>query len=191
MLHPKRTFTDKYDSYKKYKAPLVTDFNNRCGYCDAIDFWLGGSQFYHIDHFKPKSIFPQLETEYSNLVYSCPYCNIFKSNDWVAEGDIVYIDPCDDSYSVHFYRDRSGNILPETECGNYIHKKLHLYLMRHSVIWNLTRLKQLIEEIHHLISTNKEKYKSETIQRLKDRHYILTEEFFYYMGEFRKTQNSG
>jgi HNH endonuclease. len=189
MKHPKRTFLDKYDNYKKYKQPLMEDFNHRCGYCDAIDTWLGGSRFYHIDHFKPKSLFPHLETEYSNLVYSCPYCNIFKSNDWVEDEGAGYIDPCHEEYSNHFFRDRFGNIQPETKQGSFISKKLHLYLIRHSVLWNLARLEKLIVSIHELIETKK--YEGEAIQRLKERHYVLTKEFFRYMGEFRKTQNSG
>ena len=39
-------------SYKKY---LIDDFNQRCGYCDAQDYLMGGWRNFHIDHFKPQN----------------------------------------------------------------------------------------------------------------------------------------
>src|SRR5690606_14199733 len=39
---------------------------------------------------KPKSKFPSLTNVYSNLYYSCPICNTFKSDDWPNERDFIY-----------------------------------------------------------------------------------------------------
>ncbi len=40
----------------------------------------------HVDHIKPKSLYPELEFELSNLQVLCEYCNVGKSNkddtDW-------------------------------------------------------------------------------------------------------------
>lgn len=182
---PKRTCEKVYINYRSYKKYLAQDFNNRCGYCDDFDGWQGGMQTYHIDHFAPKKKFEELENRYDNLIYSCSYCNRFKSDDWPSEnsninivGNKGYIDPCDDEYQKHFYRDSSGNIQPETPLGEYIYKKLQLYLMRHSVLWNLTRLqilkKQLKEamEVHHS--------NSDQLGELKDKYVELCLEFDKY-----------
>ena len=68
-ISPKRTFTKHYAQYNRYKPYLADDFNHKCGYTDCSDHWFGGQRNFQIDHFKPKSIYPQLISEYSNLVY--------------------------------------------------------------------------------------------------------------------------
>lgn len=81
---PIRTCVKKYANYKSYKPYLAKDFFNRCGYTDCSDFWFGGMNNFHIDHFKPWKKYPQnplLKTDYQNLVYCCSYVNILKSDD--------------------------------------------------------------------------------------------------------------
>jgi uncharacterized protein (TIGR02646 family) len=85
LSKPTRTCAESYSNYRSFKKHLENDFNNRCGYCDDPDSYYGQEISYHIDHFKPKSEFPELEVEYKNLVYSCPYCNRAKSNKWKAK----------------------------------------------------------------------------------------------------------
>lgn len=145
---PNRTCTKKYKSYRSFKKYLKEDFNSRCGYTDCPDFWFGGSKTFHIDHFKPKTKNPELEVEYSNLVYCCSYVNILKSDD---EGD--YIDPCDADLNEHFKRSSDGSIIPISNEGEYMHKSLKLYLKRYQTIWMLEAirckmltLKSLIEK---------------------------------------------
>ncbi|EIM35490.1 hypothetical protein PGS1_14166, partial [Enterobacter cloacae subsp. cloacae GS1] len=97
---------------------------------------------FHIDHFAPKSKFKHLENEYSNLVYSCPTCNIAKSNDWCGPtenerifNNVGYIEPCDEVYATSFYRDSSGKI--KYQEGNlaakYMYHKLKFGLKRHEI----------------------------------------------------------
>jgi len=147
----------KKTNYRDYKSALRSDFNSRCGYCDDDDLFLGGKRGYHIDHFAPQSKFGELETEYSNLIYSCPFCNISKSNDWPSNdasenivGNEGYIDPCDAEYDNHLYRNESGKIIPSTELGNYIHTKLKLNLMRHEMIWKYGQIRELIEKLEEV-----------------------------------------
>jgi hypothetical protein len=109
---------------------------------------------FHIDHFAPKSLFPDLETVYGNLVYSCPICNMGKSDDWVTEAHNIhnngkegYIDPCDASYNQQFKRTRLGKIIPVTDVGKYMHKKFKLSLKRREILWRLTKIDDLLEQI--------------------------------------------
>ena len=146
---PSRSYTGReFSDYKRYKDSLEKDFCQRCGYTYCHQDWFGGKRNFQIDHFKPKSIYPELETKYSNLVYSCSYVNRAKSDDI---GN--YIDPCDVDYNDHFYRDELGNIYPveTSNSAKYMYKKLKLYLKRYSIIWMLEQLEKRMSILRELI----------------------------------------
>ncbi|MBK7379262.1 MAG: hypothetical protein IPJ03_09675 [Ignavibacteriales bacterium] len=148
-ISPKRTYKGKeFADYKRYKDSLAKDFNERCGYTDCPQFWFGGKRNFQIDHFNPKSQHPELETKYSNLVYTCSYVNRAKSDDI---GN--YIDPCDTDYNEHFYRDDLGNIFPKdnSESAKYMFKKLKLFLKRYGIIWMIDQLQQRMFKLQDLI----------------------------------------
>lgn len=149
--HPVRTFTGINTDYRKYKPHLAKDFFRRCGYTDCPDFWFGGKNNFHIDHFIPWKNYPtkpNLKTDYSNLVYSCSYVNIIKSND---EGP--YIDPCDVDFNKHFSRDNVGNIIPnpKSKPANYMYKNLKLHMKRYQVIWMLDSIYSRMERLQVVI----------------------------------------
>lgn len=148
---PARTCTKVYTNYRKYKPYLRNDFKEKCGYVNCSDFWFGGSRTFHVDHFKPKSKFPELETTYSNLVYCCSYVNILKTDD-----ENEYLDPCEVDYNQHFERDNDGNIFPKLKSpkANYMYGKLKLYLRRYQVIWMLDELGEKIYELGEIIEAN-------------------------------------
>jgi uncharacterized protein (TIGR02646 family) len=137
---PSRTCTKTYSKYTSFRWFLRNDFNQRCGYCDDPDTHYGQKVDYHIDHFKPTSKFPNLETNYSNLVYSCPYCNVAKSGKWQKTDG--FVDPCDAEYGIHLERNNKGKIKAITPRGEYIVKSLKLFLKRHELIWFLVVLEE-------------------------------------------------
>ncbi|MDR2650705.1 MAG: HNH endonuclease [Prevotellaceae bacterium] len=147
---PQRTYTKTHSNYRDYKPYLAKDFNYRCGYTDCSDFWFGGKNNFHIDHFVPwkKHITdkPHLKTDYSNLVYCCSYVNILKSDD---EG--IYIDPCNEDYNQHFQRDDDGAIIPLTTNAKYMYNKLKLYLERYRIIWLLDQLDNKMDKLQTII----------------------------------------
>ena len=150
-VKPQRTCTKIEKNYKNYKEDLRGDFNQRCGYCDDWDYYYGGKRIYHIDHFKPHSIskFLPLKHEYSNLVYSCPFCNISKSNKWQDING--FIDPCNKEYDNHIKRDNSGKIIYISSQGEYIWKNLKLYLRRHELLWILDKLENQKNKLDNII----------------------------------------
>lgn len=141
-------FGVELNDYRGYKDSLEIDFAQRCGYTYCQQDWFGGKKNFQIDHFKPKSLHPELTTKYSNLVYSCSYVNRAKSNDI---GN--YLDPCDVDYNEHFYRDELGNIYPveTSESAKYMYIKLKLYLKRYSIIWMLEQLERRMEVLRTII----------------------------------------
>ncbi|RVU83846.1 hypothetical protein EOL70_13540 [Leucothrix sargassi] len=168
-----------YKNYRDHKQQLTDDFNHNCGYCGDNDFFSGGKRSYHIDHFAPKSLFPSLETSYSNLVYACPVCNIAKSDDWPSKSaqvsvveNVGYICPCDEEYDEHLGRDEFGLIIPKTEVGSYMYNKLKLGLIRHKLIWLITELEILIDEMTTLGLNEK----AECLPLL-NQYYVLMKQF--------------
>jgi len=176
---PKRTYTFKHTRYQVYKAHLAADFLNKCGYTDCPDKWFGGARTFHIDHFSPKKHYPQLETEYSNLVYACSYVNILKSDDHPEN----YIDPCEEDYNTHFYRDQHGVIYPAQDSprAKYMHKKLKLGLARYSAIWLLEKTYNLMSELSQHIGTLPQNTQEEleALRALRDLEILFRQYFDY------------
>jgi hypothetical protein len=181
-LAPTRSCTKSYSNYKSFKKYLALDFNSKCGYTDCRDFWFGGKNNFHIDHFQPFSKKPELETAYDNLVYCCSYVNILKSND---EGD--YLDPCKIDFNEHFERDADGSIVAKNSSkeANYMFNKLKLGLSRYRIIWKLdeilVRLNRLMVAIN---DPNNAKIKSD----LRIVHSELAEEFTKYLDYLKSNQ---
>lgn len=155
---PENTYQGReYKDYRRYKTPLREDFKSRCGYTNCIDHWFGGKTTFQIDHFLPQSKHPHLRSEYGNLIYCCSFVNRAKSDD---EGG--YLNPWEDNFNEHFYRTEEGEIRPKpnSDCANYMYKKLKLYLRRYSIIWVLEQLEERMEELRkHLEQNNPESEK--------------------------------
>lgn len=94
---------------RKLRIKLCRRFHGICGYCEEED--TPGT----LDHFKPKSVFPDLVYEWSNWVFACKTCNQRKADKWPAGG---YINPCacppPERPENFFYFDLyTGEILPK------------------------------------------------------------------------------
>ena len=150
-IAPTRTCTKKYSDFHKYKQYLVDDFNHKCGYTDCSDKWFGGKTTFQIDHIKPKSKYPELANDYSNLVYCCSYVNRAKWDDDSPN----YLDPCKEDFNIHFERDVYGRIVPKTPQGKYMADHMQLKLLRYAIIWNLDRLADRINQLKVIASTSK------------------------------------
>lgn len=177
---PVRTFKKTYSSYGSYKPYLAKDFFNRCGYTDCSDFWFGGVNNFHIDHFLPWKNYPKLpalKTDYQNLVYCCSYVNILKSND-----EISYIDPCNVDFNLHFKRDNIGNILPiaKSKEAKYMYKKLKLFMKRYQIIWTLDNIFRKMKLLKEAIEKTKDsELKNELLIANGELGMVMTEYLEY------------
>ena len=143
----RRKPSPRASKYQDHKISLREDFNERCGYCSDSDLYYGNEMGYHIDHFAPKSKFKELVNDYTNLVYSCPICNVAKSNKWIGNkrepshnGLEGFVDPCSDEFDEHLWRDEIGLIKAYTPVGKYMIENLCLFLLRHQMIWMVGEL---------------------------------------------------
>lgn len=73
---------------KKYiKEQLLKMSHGKCCYCECK---IGnGAREMHVDHFKPKKVYPDLVVEWENLLPSCSYCNKKKSDHDTGKKPII------------------------------------------------------------------------------------------------------
>ena len=70
--------------WRDFREDLGQRFLRNCGYCER-------NTRGEVDHFRPKSRFPQSVYEWENWIFSCHECNQAKGNKWPASG---YVNPC-------------------------------------------------------------------------------------------------
>ena len=148
----KRSENEEKKDYTKYKEKLIEDFKETCGYCSKNrKVFL---EEFHIDHFAPKSKFPERKNDYSNLVLACPQCNRLKSDKWVTQDSHIshtekegFVDPATQEYDEHLYRDENGQILHKTDIGKYMCEVFKFDIRPISLIWKINKLEELEKKL--------------------------------------------
>ena len=96
--------------WRDFRDDLCGAFSGLCAYCEE------GARG-EVDHFRPKSKFPEWVYEWSNWVFACHDCNRLKGDKWPPNG---YVDPCStQERPENFFRfdTTTGEILPKPELG--------------------------------------------------------------------------
>lgn len=78
------------------KAALVMASHGKCMYCESK---VTAVSFGDVEHIKPKSKYPQLKFEWTNLGFVCSKCNIAKKDKFEEEKS--YINPYDEEPNDH------------------------------------------------------------------------------------------
>lgn len=129
-LRVRRTNAPKQKNYQGYKRYLREDFRYICVYCEIHENENGGPRFFTVEHFRPKSRFPALRTDYANLLYACSVCNSFKGNDWPTDDPLGdgkgYLDPCEHDYDQHFTYSADFLVEGKTPVARYMIASMHL-----------------------------------------------------------------
>ncbi len=92
---------EKKYRHREIKGALVAMFHGKCAYCESK---ISHIDYGHIEHFRPKSRYPELTFEWTNLLLSCPICNgpEYKGNRFPEEAaGGPLINPCDDTPDEH------------------------------------------------------------------------------------------
>jgi uncharacterized protein (TIGR02646 family) len=120
--------------WREFHDDIRDRFSGACGYCE--EFCKG-----EVDHFRPKTKYPERVYDWSNWIFACHDCNHEKGNKWPSYG---YVDPCARSKRAHpeNYFDFdviSGEIIPKKDLTDTQFRKAK------------TMIKHLrLNEIHHL-----------------------------------------
>ncbi|ELA9373249.1 hypothetical protein QUO16_004573 [Vibrio parahaemolyticus] len=103
-------------SFKKYKDELFQEFEGKCCYCGVKAF---SPQMVDIEHFKPKSLYPELANDKANLLIACRECNMFKAAKFPLDdnGEPLLLNPLEDDFSKHIKISENGYLEGLTERG--------------------------------------------------------------------------
>jgi len=86
-----------YRKWEYYRDWLRDEFDFICVYCLRREIWERKRAQWVVEHLIPRAKAPELELEYTNLVYACVSCNSAKSTQEMpdpcrhAYGDLVYV----------------------------------------------------------------------------------------------------
>ena len=94
--------------WRDFSGDLTDAFHGLCAYCEE-------RRRGEVDHFRPKSRYPDLVYAWSNWLFACHDCNHAKGEKWPPRG---YVDPCARSRGArpeHFFSFDllTGEILPK------------------------------------------------------------------------------
>ncbi|SPF52240.1 conserved hypothetical protein [Candidatus Sulfopaludibacter sp. SbA4] len=89
----------------KRKEIIAAMSHRKCVYCEGA---INAPRAAHVEHFKPKSLFPALAYEWTNYFLGCPGCNGAKSDKWPERGG--YIRPDQGDPSRHFLFSEDGSM---------------------------------------------------------------------------------
>jgi len=151
---------NKFRHYRLYKKILADEQDNHCVYCGLKDVRLGGIGIFHVEHYKPKSIFLDLEHNYLNLFYCCPICNRFKGNDWPNDPDEhlsvpCYPNPQETDYNTIFEWSSDFRLFGNNPASVYIIEKLYLnrpqLIKERRFFSSLNKLNWMINEARNLM----------------------------------------
>lgn len=113
--YPNRVGQRPWDrAWQSFRNDLWPAFLGMCAYCEQPDRG-------EVDHFHPKSKFPEKVYEWTNWLFSCHSCNQAKGEKWPKQG---YVDPCAEDKAnrpEHFF-DFSlddGRIVPRDGLNSY------------------------------------------------------------------------
>lgn len=82
-----KSVKEKYNQ-KDIKDSLEMECHKKCMYCESD---ISGVADYHIEHYRPKSIYPEKSFEWNNLGLSCPQCNRNKDNTF--DENLPFVNP--------------------------------------------------------------------------------------------------
>jgi len=151
---PTKSPEDGKALWSQHKPDLREDFHSHCGYCGSYDGYR--HTWYEVDHFIPKSLLVGKisDVEYSNLVYSCKFCNNKKHAKWPTNSINVpnlnnegFVDPCDSEYDKHLYRTNDGSIMWKTDLGKWMWGTAFKFDERNyaiKLLWEVNQLRKLV-----------------------------------------------
>lgn len=131
-----------------------------CGYCGKNSTIM--KERFHIDHFVPKSLAPERENDYYNLVLACPKCNLSKSDKWPTkdknlanDGKVGFVDPASEEYDKHMERDEQGFVKGTTPLGEHMCNSLHFDVRRTDLYWKIQELYRIQMGLEQLAENGK------------------------------------
>jgi uncharacterized protein (TIGR02646 family) len=131
--------------YAAYRLHVQGDFESVCAYCLLNELFAAGEENFELDHFKPRSLFPESVTDFYNLYWSCHVCNRIKHNKWpcaaLQSKGIGIVDLCIEDVERQFRELPDGKWEGITPSAQYTIDALRLNRQ------HLVKVRRLIQQI--------------------------------------------
>ena len=85
-----KDFPGVWRSDKRVKVAIKNMSRGRCAYCQSN---VDSNQAGHVEHFKPKKLFPSFAYRWLNYFLGCEACNLSKGSKWPAVHEGSYVRP--------------------------------------------------------------------------------------------------
>ena len=112
---------------RRIRDALIEESRKRCIYCDSELLHVTSA---NVEHYRPRSAYPELVVEWSNLAIACSKCNQMKSDKFSE--DLPYVFPFADDPDQHFLF--VGDLIFGTLSDRGAHTVLDLGLNREDLI---------------------------------------------------------
>jgi hypothetical protein len=148
-------------TYHDWKPILAKEGFFQCVYCAICENSFGGTRNFHVEHYRPKAKFKDLEHDILNLFYACAICNSFKGDDWPGEpledfSNPSYPNPSKADYNEIFAHQTSDGVLEgKFVASKYLVEKLYLnrpqLIMERRTSTSMSKLHELHRSVRNLI----------------------------------------
>jgi uncharacterized protein (TIGR02646 family) len=110
--HPSESGQPKlFKEYQEARGDLIDRLGQYCSYCEMkLDTALA------IEHIRPKSLYPNLELEWSNFLLACTNCNSTKGTQDIILSDYYW--PDEDNTFLAFTYLEGGLVRPNSQLNN-------------------------------------------------------------------------
>lgn len=166
------------EPYSKYRPYLSEDFERRCCYCNMCESTI--TTPFHIEHFIPQKEFEgkkdSLLTDYRNLMWACPKCNLSKGSKYAGnfmesdeiENDLFY-NPEKTDYNIIFYRNELGIIDSDDPKGREMIRILKLYRPIHTLSWLIEKLSDTYDLLEQAIVSEEDIERRRELEEKRDK----------------------
>jgi len=157
---------NRHSRYRAWKPDLRLEGRKQCVYCCVREGSFGGYRNFHVEHFRPKSVYIDLTDAYVNLFYACSICNSFKSDAWPGDpnadlSNTAFPDPSQVDYSTFMVTTADGEVVGQNVAAKYTVERLYLNRPQLLIDRRLkgleSRLKGLIERAKREVTGDEEK----------------------------------
>lgn len=164
--------------YSKYRPYLSEDFERRCCYCNMCENTI--TTPFHVEHFIPEKEFEgrkdSLLTDYRNLMWACPKCNLSKgskySGNFMESDEIeneLFYNPEKTDYNTIFYRNELGAIDSDDPKGRQMIRSLKLYRPIHTLSWLVEKLSDTYDLLENAIAHETDSNRRKKLEEKRDK----------------------
>jgi uncharacterized protein (TIGR02646 family) len=130
--------------YSSFRPHVRNDFQRQCAYCLFLELLAAGEENFELDHFRPKSLFPEHAQNFYNIYYSCHPCNHLKRDLWpskdMEQRGLGFVDLCKDEFDMHFRLRSDGRLEGLTAAARFSIDALRLNRA------HLVRLREILSQ---------------------------------------------